>query len=70
MVLQQTTKKPKAYTGYTPGTDEIIDNILDEREVAGLVGEEKIELVERIQAHARGTMARKQVSKIRTTNTL
>jgi hypothetical protein len=37
----------------------VLDLILDDREVGGLSGEEKIEHIERIQAHARGMIARK-----------
>lgn len=50
VVISQTItgKKPKVQSGYTKGTDEILDFVLDEREVCGLVGEEKVLLVEKI----------------------
>lgn len=37
----------------------ILDQVLDDTEVAGLKGEEKIELIEKIQAGVRGRIARK-----------
>ena len=55
VISGQTTKKPaprqnRAERGfdYQKGQDEIIDQILDDREILGRKGEEKIELVEKI----------------------
>ena len=41
-------KKPKSYQSYCQGNDDILDNFLDEREVLGKRGNDKIELVEKI----------------------
>jgi hypothetical protein len=53
----EVNKKPskgKAHSGYERGSDDILDTILDDREIGGRKGEDKIELVEKIQATARG----------------
>jgi hypothetical protein len=39
---------------YVKGSDKVLDEILDEREICGRKGEEKIELIEKIQANVRG----------------
>lgn len=44
---------------YKRGQDAVLDEFLDDREVCGRKGEEKIELVEKIQAHLKGHMTRK-----------
>ena len=60
------TKKPlKYHAEYHQGEDELLDALLDERPVAGRVGLDKIELVEKIQSLVRGRMARKRVANIK-----
>ena len=42
-------KRPQKYcSGFQPGEDTIIDQVLDDRMIAGRVGEGKIELIVRI----------------------
>lgn len=60
-VVVGTGKKPKAYTSYSPGEDKIIDEILDDKVVAGLSGVDKILLIQKIQAGLRGAIARRKV---------
>jgi hypothetical protein len=57
--------KSKAHAGYERGNDELLDVILDDREIGGRTGEDKIELVEKIQATARGQSDRKKVANIK-----
>lgn len=53
-----------------PENDPIIDAILDDREICGRTGDEKIELVEKIQASVRGKIARKQYEWMKSVQTL
>lgn len=53
VILNEQAKKPTTRAGrpdieYQRGQDEIIDQILDDREVGGKKGEEKIEYIEKI----------------------
>jgi hypothetical protein len=58
VIANTSTKKPKAFTAYSPGDDKMIDDILDDREVAGYSGVEKIILIEKIQSIMKGKLAR------------
>lgn len=55
---------------YQRGIDIVIDEILDDREVCGKKGEQKIELIEKIQAHIKGHMTRQQYLDFRTDSRL
>ena len=69
MVLYS-SKLRKVHTEYQPGEDEVLDAFLDSRPVMGLVYEEKIELVERLQCLVRGHIARKRVQNIKSLRAL
>jgi hypothetical protein len=61
----------KAHSGYTAkGKDYLIDEILDERVIGGLAGEQKVEHIEKIQAHTRGRLARMRVANIKSSKEL
>lgn len=58
---------PKSYKGtYIKGKDKVLDVILDDREVLGFKGEDKIILIARIQAITRSFIAKRRVNHIRT----
>lgn len=61
--------KSKQYT-YQKGKDAIIDGILDDREIGGKKGQEKIEYIEKIQATYKGHKARKEFDEMRTSQSL
>ena len=65
MVIQANTKKPKSFRSYNQGSDEILDSYLDDREVAGLRGTDKIELIERVQTVFRRKRAMRFVNLVR-----
>lgn len=58
MIANTTAKKPKAFTAYSPGNDQLLDEILDDREVGGYSGVSKIILIEKIQALMKAKLAR------------
>lgn len=70
VLTNMTAKKPKAFTSFAAGDDELLKQILDEREVAGYSGINKIILIERIQSVFRRKLAARRVSVIRNTKQL
>lgn len=64
-MITANTKKPKSFRSYNQGHDEILDAYLDDKEVCGLSGADKIELIEKVQCVWRQRKARRFVNLVR-----
>ena len=71
LVIPKHNERPTAaQSGYQRGDDDVLDKILDDTEIGGKRGEEKLEYIERIQATYKGHKTRKEMDSIKTQKAL